>query len=118
MKFMKLGIVICGALGLAGLFMTDVGAMLDRDKVGTSVMLVAFGLPVVVAVMGLMKPPLQAWQAGVALACFALELFKLRIWSMAKVIGDEPTGVKLMLAGAVLGAIASGIAVLRPEGNA
>jgi len=117
-KYLKLGIVVCGALGLAGMFMTDLGAMLDRDKAGTIVMLVAFGLPVVMAVMGLMKPPLQAGQAGVSLACFALELFKLRIWSMVQVIADEPTGVKLMLAGAVLGAVASAIAVLRPEGNA
>lgn len=118
MKFLKLGIVVCGALGLVGMFMVDLGAMLDRDKTGTIVMLIAFALPVVMGVMGLARLPLQAWQAGVALACFALELFKLRIWSMVKVIAEEPTGVKLMLAGAVLGAIASVIAVLRPEGNA
>lgn len=118
MKFLKLGIVICGVLGLVGMFMVGLGAMLEDKKAGTIVMLIAFGLPVVMAVMGLVKPPLQAWQAGVALACFLLELFMLRIWSMVKVIADEPTGVKLMLAGAALGAIASVIAVLKPEANA
>lgn len=118
MKYLKLGIVICGALGLAGMFMTDLGAMLGRDKPGTIVMLIAFALPVLMAVAGLARPPLLAWQAGVSLACFALELFKLRVWSMVRVIADEPTGVQLMLAGAVLGAIASAIAVLRPSGNA
>jgi len=117
-KYLKLGIVICGALGLAGMFMFGIGAMLEGKKAGTIVMLIAFGLPVVMAVLGLVKPPLQAWQAGVALACFVLELFKLKIWEAIEVFGKMPTYWHLMVVGATLGVIASLIAVLRPESTA
>jgi len=114
-KFMKLGIVICGALGLVGMFMFGIGAMLEDKKAATIVMLIAFGLPVVMAVMGLVKPPFQVWQAGVALSCFVLELFELKIWKVIEVFGKIPTYWQLMAVGAVLGAISSLIAVLRPE---
>ena len=118
MKYLKLGIVICGALGLAGMVMLGVGEMLERGRLSTVVMLIAFAIPVVMAVTGLVRPPLQVWQAGVSLACFALEAFNLRIWDLLEGIGKAPTGVKLMLAGAVLGLIVSAIPVLRPERHA
>jgi nitrate/nitrite transporter NarK len=114
-KSLKLGIVVLGALGLAGMFLTGLGDMLADRKGSTIVMLIAFALPVVMAGTGLVKPPQKVWQAGVSLACFALTLFKLRIWDTIKVIDEVPTGVKLMLASAVLGTIMAAIAALRPD---
>jgi hypothetical protein len=117
-KYLKLAVVICGALGLAGMVMMGLGPMLDSRKASTLVMLIAFALPVLMGVTGLARPPFQAWQAGVALACFALAVIKLRIWTLMEAIADGPMGLKLLAAGACLGVIASAIAVLRPEATA
>jgi len=117
-KYLKLGVVICGALGLAGMVMTGIGAMLESNSASTIVMLIAFALPVLMAVTGLARPPFQAWQAGVSLACFALAAFKLRIWNILEVITVVPMGLRLIVAGAGLGVIVSVVAVLRPEANA
>ncbi len=117
MKILKLGVLICGALGLAGLLMSGIGAMLELNKIYTIVMLVAFGLPVVMGLMGIAKPPFQAWQAGVSLACFALAAYKLTIWeSIRFIFKDEvPTDLRLILIGTGLGVLVSVIAVLKPE---
>jgi membrane protease YdiL (CAAX protease family) len=117
-KYLKLGVLICSALGLAGMFMTGVGAQLEGDKANTIILLVAFALPVLMAVSALARPPFQAWQAGVSLACFALVAYKLQIWKTIKEIGDHPTPLKLILIGAGLGVIVSVVAVLRPESKA
>jgi hypothetical protein len=115
-KYLKLGIVICGAVGVAGLMM--IRAVLPDDNTYTILVLAAFGLPVVMAAMGLLKPPFRAWQAGVSLAGFAFAAAKLKIWETIRVIADLPMGVKLMMAGAVLGVIVSVITVLKPEASA
>lgn len=118
MKSLKLGVLICGALGLTGMFMAGVGAQLESDKVNTILLLVAFALPVLMAVAALAKPPFQAWQAGVSLACFALVAYKLELWTTIKAIVDVPTAQKLILVGAGLGVILSVIAVMKPEPEA
>ena len=118
MENLKLGIAICGALGLVGMVMAGVGQMLALDKISTAVMLAAFGLPVVMAVMGLAKPPRKAWQAGVSLACYALALFQLRIWDQLERLADMPSFWWLMVVGAGLGAILSVIAVVKPDAKA
>lgn len=118
MRNLKLGVLICGALGLVGMVMSGLGAMLAGDKANTVIMLAAFGIPVLMALSGLARPPLQTWQAGISLACFALASYKLRIWDTIKVIADVPMELKLIVAGAALGVIVSVIAVLRPEANA
>ncbi len=118
MKNLKLVILICGALGLAGMLMSDIGARLSSDKVTTVIMLVAYGLPVLMAVMALGKPPFQAWQAGISLACFGLAAVKLRLWETIKQIADFPTDYKLMMVGAGLGVIGAIIALFKPETSA
>lgn len=118
MKYLKLGVVICGVLGLAGMFMMGLGAMLENRMAGTLVVLIAFALPVVMGVTGLARPPFQAWQASVSLACFALAVIKWRIWTLLEALAGGPMGLKLIVAGACLGTIASAIAVLRPEASA
>jgi hypothetical protein len=117
-KNLKLVILICGALGLAGMVMNGLGAMLALDKVNTIIMLVAYGLPVLMAVIALGKPPLLAWQAGISLACFGLAAFKLRLWDTIKLIADLPNDLRLMLIGAGLGVIVAIIALVKPEAGA
>lgn len=114
-KILKLGVIVCGAIGIIGLVMTGIGLMMEADKLSTIVMLVAYALPVVLGGMALVRPPFQPWQAGVSLAGFALAAWKLRIWEMVKGFGDAPTGFKLMAIAAVLGVILSVVAVMKPE---
>jgi hypothetical protein len=117
-KNLKLVILICGALGLAGMLMSGISAMLAADKVNTIIMLVAYGLPVLMAVIALGKPPFQAWQAGISLACFGLAAVKLRLWETIKLIADVPTELKLRLVGAGLGVLVAIIALFKPETGA
>ncbi|HEU4730451.1 MAG TPA: hypothetical protein VFT22_21280 [Kofleriaceae bacterium] len=117
-KILKLVILISGALGLAGMLMSGVGAMLSTDKANTIIMLVAFGLPVLMGLAALGKPPLMAWQAGVSLACFGLTAVKLRLWETIKFIGDVPVELKMMMVGAGLGVIVSVLALVKPEASA
>jgi amino acid transporter len=117
MKLLKLGVLICGAVGLAGIWMNGFGAVRAGDK-NMILLLVGFGLPVVMALLGLVKPPLQAWQAAVCLAGFALAAIRLRIWETIKLIAREPTEWQLMIVGAGLGVILALIAVIRPESGA
>ena len=115
MKILKLGVVICGVLGVIGLVMADLERMMEADKVTTIVMVAAYALPIVMALMALLKPPFQAWQAGVSLACFALATWKLRVWELVKELGSAPAGFQLMAIGAVVGVVLTVIAVMKPE---
>lgn len=115
MKILKLGVVLCGALGLIGLIMTGIGALMEVQKTSTIVMLAAFALPVVVGLLAMSRPPLQAWQAGVSLACFALAGWKLRLWESLGSFGDVPTATKLILLASTLGVIVSLVAIFKPE---
>jgi hypothetical protein len=78
-------------------------------------MVAAYAVPIVMAVMALVRPPFQAWQAGVSLACFALATWKLRVWELIKELGSAPAGFQLMAIGAVVGVVLTVIAVMKPE---
>lgn len=115
MKILKLGVVICGVLGIVGLVMADIERMMEADKVTTIVMVAAYAVPIVMAIGALVRPPFQAWQAGVSLACFALATWKLRVWELIKDLGNAPAGFQLMSIGAVVGVVLTVIAVMKPE---
>jgi len=117
-KALKLGVVICGVLGIVGLAMTGIDLMMEADKLSTIVMLAAYALPIVMGAVALVKPPFAAWQAGVSLAGFALAAYKLRIWELIQAFGDTPTGFKLMALGAGIGVILTIVAVMKPEDGA
>jgi hypothetical protein len=114
-KILKLGVVICGVLGVVGLVMADIERMMEADKVTTVVMVAAYAVPIVMALIALVRPPFQAWQAGVSLACFALATWKLRVWELIKDLGSAPSGFQLMAIGAVVGVVLTVIAVMKPE---
>jgi hypothetical protein len=117
-KNLKIGVLVFGVLGLVGMFMSEIGLMLKYDKVNTILMLAAFGVPTVLAAMGLVKPPFQMWQAGVSLAGFVLAVIKIRLWKTLPHIADVPTGLKLVLIATVGGVIVSILALAKPEAKA
>jgi hypothetical protein len=114
-KQLKLGILICGALGLVGMALSGLGMMLQTDRVNTAIMLIAFAIPVVMGAIPIVRPPLQSWQAGVALACFVLTAVKLRLWSAIHELGHMQVGGKLVMAATILGVIVTITAMLKPE---
>src|SRR5262249_16995934 len=116
-KILKLGMVLCGILGIVGMAMSGIDRMMEANKLTTITVLVAYALPVVMAGVALVRPPLQPWQAGVSLAGFGLTVVKLRVWDMIRAFGEAPGGFQLMAIGGVVGLILSVIAVMRPEGN-
>jgi hypothetical protein len=119
-KNLKIGVLAFAALGLISLFMEFemLKFMLKADKANTIMVLVGFILPLAMGIMGLTKPPFQMWQAGVALAGFALVAIKFRIWQTIKHIGDAPLSGKLTMIAIIGGVIVSAIALAKPEGKA
>jgi hypothetical protein len=117
-KHLKLGVVICGALGIAGLLLFGMGALLEQQPTATILLLVAFALPVVMGAMALLRPPMRSWQAGVSLSGFALAAWKLEIWNLFRSFADQSNGQRLIGVGAALGVIVSIIVIMRPEETA
>lgn len=118
MKHLKLGVVICGALGIAGLLLFGIGTLLELQQTETILLLAAFGLPIVMGALALVRPPMRPWQGGVSLAGFALAAWKLEIWNMLRSIADQPNSQRLIVIGATLGVIVAIVAIMRPEETA
>lgn len=120
MRNLKLFILLFGALGLVSAFVPSEGVtMFEAWKfAGTDqlvIMLVALALPVVMGLLGLMRPPQKAWQGIVALAGFALAAVKLRIWEGIKEFGTAPLGGKLLFVAIIGGVVVSLLATAKPE---
>lgn len=120
MKNLKIGVLAFAALGLISLLMEFemLKLGLKHDAANTIMVLVGFILPLAMGIMGLTKPPFQMWQAGVALAGFALVAIKFRIWKTIKFIGDAPMSMKLTMIAIIGGVIVSAIALAKPESKA
>jgi len=111
----KIGILLFGAIGVVGLFMSDIGLDFQNHMIDTVILLAAFGLPIFLGLIGLAKPPFQMWQAGMALACFALAIVRYRIWKILTSFLTLPMGDKLVVVAAIGGVIVSIIALAKPE---
>jgi hypothetical protein len=116
-KNIKFAVLAFGVLGLVGLLMSDILGGLKHDAVNTILVLAGFAAPAAMAGMAL-KGPFQRWQAGVALAGFALVAIKLRVWQTIKFLSLLPMGLKLALVACVVGLIVSAIAVAKPDDKA
>ena len=112
---MKIGISLFGALGVVGLFMSDIGLDFTTHMVDTIILLAAFAIPIFLGLIGLAKPPFQMWQSGMALACFALVVVKYRIWQIIAGFLKLQIGDKLVVVAAIAGVIVSIIALAKPE---
>lgn len=115
MKNLKILILLCGAASLVLLISSGLNfseAMLD-----TIIMLAAFGLPTVVALMAIAKPPAQAWHGALALAGFGVAAVRTKIWETLPEIGDATGKGKAVVILIVVGVVVSLLAMVKPESS-
>lgn len=120
MKKLKLALVVCGVLGLVALIAplggrSLLGELLELDKVAAIVHAAIFVLPLAMGAVGLARPPMQAWQSGVALAGCVLGVVRLHVWDLALHLPSVGLRGALLLAAVVIGTVAAAATLLRPE---
>ncbi len=124
---MKKLILAFGVLGVISLFiplgggMPSMFSMLKAFAMGQLViMLVAFALPAAMGAMATSKPPMQKWQAGVALAGFGLAAWKLEVWKLLSHIGDlfKSIPMLLLIVATIGGVVVSIMALVKGEETA
>ena len=117
MKHLKLLVALFAALGVVSIVM-ELGAFKDslsHNTLDTVLVLLGWAFPLIMGVLGVTKPPFEAWQGVTALAGFALVGIKLRTWEALPHFGELATSLQLANVAIVGGAIVSVIAVVRPE---
>jgi hypothetical protein len=119
-KNIKLALVGCGVLGLMALIVPFRGISLLADiayaePASALVAVAIFVLPGAMGAIGLARPPLRPWQAGVALAACVLGVVRLQVWDLALHLPSIGLRGVLLLAAIVIGTVASVAALLRPE---
>lgn len=111
MKHLKLGILVCAAVGLLTCFIGSQAIWKAHSVPGLAshiyMIIAGFVAALAMGVMAQLKPPMQRWQSGVALAGFALVLLKIRDGLFA---GNFLNGKLMSLA--VLAGVALAIASL------
>ncbi|HEY0190225.1 MAG TPA: hypothetical protein VGC42_03835 [Kofleriaceae bacterium] len=120
MKKLKLVILLCGVLGLVELVLPFHGSSMLKywfqlAPAQAIVITAAFALPITMMLLALSRPPLQGWQAGVALAGFVIAVIKFRVWESLAHLGAAGVHGILLLGAIAVGAVGSVIALLRPE---
>jgi hypothetical protein len=119
-KNAKLALVGCGVLGLVALIVPFAGwsllaDVLERDPPSVLVYAAIFVLPAAMGMLGLSRPPLRPWQAGVALAACVLGVVRFQAWDLALHLPSIGLRGVLLLAALVIGTVASVATLLRPE---
>jgi hypothetical protein len=119
-KKLKLALVVCGVLGLVALIAplggrSLLGELLELDKVAAIVHAAIFVLPLAMGAVGLARPPMHAWQSGVALAGCVLGVVRLHVWDLALHLPSVGLRGALLLAAVVIGTVAAAATLLRPE---
>jgi hypothetical protein len=121
-KNLKVLILVFGVLGVIGLFVPQHGFTLFSflKMAGMGYLVPILGGFVVAAVMGgmaLSKPPMQKWQAGVALAGFAAAGVRMKIWEAFKDLGGLFKSIPMLLifVGVVGGLIVAGLALTKDD---
>jgi hypothetical protein len=120
MKNIKFGVLAFGVLGILSLFIPMEGFTLFSMLKATSmvdlvIILVGFGVPIAVGVMGMSKP-FKVPMAAAALVGFGLIAVKSKIWTTLPHIMDLPgIGFKLFIVAQVGGIVCAAIALAKPE---
>jgi len=119
-KNLKLALVVGGVLGLVALIAPFSGRSLleelfEIDRLSAIVHAAIFVLPAAMGALALARPPMQAWQSGVALAGCALGVVRLHAWDLALHLPSAGARGGLLLAALVIGTLASIATLLRPE---
>ncbi|HEU0034529.1 MAG TPA: hypothetical protein VFQ53_28090 [Kofleriaceae bacterium] len=118
MKNLKILILLCGAALLVMMLTDNIGARFEADSVDTVILLVSFALPTIMGLLGLARPPFQAWQAAISLAGFGVAAVRTRIWETLPKFMDADGKGKAGLVVLVLGVVVSALAIVRPEDKA
>jgi hypothetical protein len=109
-------LVVCGVIGVLTLLVPIGGrSLLEADRVAGLVHLAVFALPAAMAAIGLMRPPMRAWQSGAALAVCVLGLVRFHVWELALELPSAGDREALLFAAMVIQAVASVATLLRPE---
>jgi hypothetical protein len=112
-KNLKILIAGCGAALLVLMIVN--GLDFSDNPINTVIMLAAFGLPAVMGVMGIVKPPFQSWQAAMSAAGFGVAAVRTRIWETLPKIGDAEGANKAIPILIVVGVVVSLLAMAKPE---
>ncbi len=119
-KNAKRALVGGGVLGLVALIVPFGGRsllvdMLELDPASALVYAAIFVLPAAMGVLGLSRPPLRAWQSGVALAACVLGVVRLQVWDLALHLPSLGLRGVLLLAAIVISTVAAVTTLVRPE---
>lgn len=125
MNNLKFGVLACGLLGLIGCFLPmisfgdqSISLWKLREAPGGSsqvyMTMLAFIVPLVMGAMAAAKPPMQRWQAIVALIFFGFGFVKLRE-GFFKLITDGAIGAKLMAISVIAGVVFAILCIAKPE---
>ena len=124
MKGLKFAVAGAAAAGLLTMFIPIGEGPIKMSMFGVLSLMAAwkaylivggFGVALVVAILGITKPPFKAPLAGAALGGFAAASFAGEIWNTLPHIGDAPGILKLFPIALVVGLIVSGLALAKPE---
>ena len=117
MRNLKVLILVFGALGLLGLLLNidHLKSLFEHEPLEAIILLGGFGLPLLMGLMGIVRPPFQTWQAVVALVGFAVHAIRGRVWRTVPDFLHATTSYKLLLVAIIGGVIVSGLALAKPE---
>ncbi len=113
MKNLKLLILLCGAACL-GIYISN-GLDFSENVADTVIFLAAYGLPTLMGLMAIRKPPAEAWHGAMALSGFGVAAVRGRLWETLPKIGDQSGKGKAALILLVVGLVASLLAMTKPE---
>lgn len=120
-KKLKITILVCSIVGLAdlciphGISGSMLGSLFHIDAMQAVLYTAIFALPAIMAAASLAKPPMQGWQAGVALAGFVMGVVKFRVWNLALHLLDQPAHRLALFAAIVVGSVAAIVLMVKPE---
>jgi hypothetical protein len=119
-KNMKIAILACGAVGLIlqlmdfEIFKAALTHPFDGGAFGL-IFVLAYLLPAAMGAMALAKPPMQMWQAGLALAASAAFFIKIHGWEAIPHIADIGGKGAVALLANIGCIVCSAIALAKPE---
>jgi hypothetical protein len=124
MKWLKFGIALLGVVGVIGCFLPAIGepgkqySLYDLrviDEVHAYLMIAGLALAAIMGGLAIARPPLERWQAGIALAGFALTAIKFRFWDGLQHFGEYALGGQLVLIVPLLGIAIAAIGAFRAQ---
>jgi hypothetical protein len=119
-KHLKLVIIFCAAVGLLELVVPVGGEALlwrlfELDPLEAVIYAAIFVLPLAMGALALARPPMLAWQAGVALAGFVLGVVRFRVWDIVLHLTSGDVHSVLRLAAIIGGTVAAVAVLMKPE---